>query len=52
MSNEIDLSSLAKRWLGKSADQVTESERAVLALLHGRLPVSRCPLSAEQRSTS
>ena len=52
MSSEIDLSGLAKRWLGKSADQVTESERAVLALVHGRQPVSRRPLSAEQRSAS
>ena len=49
MSAEIDLSSLAKRWLGKTADQVTESERGVLARVHGRLPVSRRPLAADQR---
>jgi uncharacterized membrane protein len=36
-----DLSELSKRWLGKSADQVTESERGVLARVHHRLPVSR-----------
>lgn len=49
MSAEIDLSSLARRWLDKTADQVTESERGVLARVHGRLPVSRRPLAAAER---
>ena len=36
-----DLSDLSKRWLGKPADQVSESERGVLNRVHHRLPVSR-----------
>ena len=35
-----DLSELSRRWLGKAADQVSQSERAVLDRVHRRLPVS------------
>jgi uncharacterized membrane protein len=38
-----DLSELSRRWLGKAADQVSQSERAVLERFHSRLPVSRNP---------
>jgi len=37
----LDLSELSKRWLGKPADQVSESERGVLTRVHHRMPVSR-----------
>ncbi|MFA6984725.1 MAG: DUF1003 domain-containing protein [Arenimonas sp.] len=37
----LDLSALSTRWLGKPADQVSESERGVLTRVHHRLPVSR-----------
>lgn len=48
MANEINLTDLAKRWLGKSADQVSESERGVLTRVHRRLPMSRRPGPADQ----
>jgi len=36
-----DLSVLSPRWLGKPAEQASESERAVLTRFHHRQPVSR-----------
>ena len=48
MANEINLTDLAKRWLGKSPEQVSESERGVLTRVHKRLPVSRRPHPADQ----
>jgi uncharacterized membrane protein len=48
MSNEIDLSALARRWLGKSVEQTSESERGVLTHVHHRRPVSRRPLPTEE----
>ena len=41
MSNEVDLSALSQRWLGKSVEQASEIERGVLAHVHHRRPVSR-----------
>jgi uncharacterized membrane protein len=48
MSNEIDLSDLSRRWLGKSVEEVSEIERAVLAHVHHRRPVSRRLLPSEE----
>ena len=48
MSNEIDLSELSRRWLGKSVEQVNEIERGVLTHVHHRRPVSRRRLPSEE----
>jgi uncharacterized membrane protein len=44
---EINLTDLARRWLDKPVEQVSESERAVLARVHHRRPVSRRPRPAD-----
>ena len=48
MSTEINLTDLARRWLDKPVEQVTESERGVLAGVHHRRPVSRRPRPVDQ----
>jgi uncharacterized membrane protein len=48
MANEINLTDLARRWLGKSPDQVNESERGVLTRVHHRLPMSLRAAKADQ----
>jgi uncharacterized membrane protein len=45
---ETNLTDLARRWLDKPIEQVTESERGVLAHVHHRRPVSRRPHPADQ----
>lgn len=48
MPTEINLTELARRWLGKPVEQVSESERGVLTRVHHRLPVSRRPAAVDQ----
>lgn len=48
MPTEINLTELARRWLGKPVEQVSESERGVLTRVHRRLPVSRRPRPVDQ----
>ena len=48
MPTEINLTELARRWLGKPVEQVSESERGVLTRVHHRLPVSRRPRPVDQ----
>ena len=50
--NTVDLSELSKRWLGKSADQVSERERGVLTRVQNRLPVSRNVLGPDRAPAS
>ena len=52
MPTEINLTELAHRWLDKPVEQVTESERGVLAGVHHRRPVSRRPRVADQAALS
>ncbi len=48
MANEINLTELAHKWLGKSAEQVTAIERGVLTRVHHRLPMSQRPVGTDQ----
>ena len=48
MPTEINLTDLARRWLDKPVEQVTEAERGVLTGVHHRRPVSRRPRPVDQ----